>query len=62
MNAPTKPGDAADVLHGAVIIEAVKAAGVTYVLSVPDLHTAKGLLTPITTDPDLNLIRTCIST
>ena len=59
MNAPTKPGDAADVLHGAVIIEAVKAAGVTYVLSVPDLHTAKGLLTPITTDPDLNLIRTC---
>ena len=59
MNAPTKPGDAADVLHGAAIIAAVKAAGVSHVLSVPDLHTAKGLLSPITTDPELTLIRTC---
>ena len=59
MNAPTKPGDAADVLHGAAIIEAVKAAGVSHVLSVPDLHTAKGLLSPITADPDMTLIRTC---
>ena len=58
MNAPAPPA-AADVLHGAGIISAVKAAGVTYVLSVPDLHTASGLLTPITSDKDLTLVRTC---
>ena len=57
MNASAKA--AADELHGALIIKAVKDAGVTYVLSVPDLHTAKGLLTPITSDKDLTLIRTC---
>ena len=59
MNAPAKPAEAGDVLHGAPIIQAVKDAGVTYVLSVPDLHTAQGLLTPIRTDKDLTLIRTC---
>jgi sulfopyruvate decarboxylase subunit alpha len=59
MNASAKPGAAGDLLHGAGIIQAVKDAGVTYVLSVPDLHTAKGLLTPITSDKDLTLIRTC---
>ncbi len=46
-------------LHGAAIIAAVKAAGVSHVLSVPDLHTAKGLLTPIAADKQLHLIRTC---
>ena len=54
-----EPANAADVLHGAGIIAAVKAAGVSHVLSVPDLHTAKGLLTPITADKDLTLVRTC---
>ncbi len=53
------PANSADALHGAGIIQAVKDAGVSYVLSVPDLHTAKGLLTPITSDKDLTLIRTC---
>jgi sulfopyruvate decarboxylase TPP-binding subunit len=46
-------------LSGAAIIAAIKDAGVGYVLSVPDLHTAKGLLMPIADDPDLNLIRVC---
>lgn len=47
------------VLHGAGIIDAVKKAGVGYVLSVPDLHTSKGLLYPIAGDPDLKLVRVC---
>ncbi len=59
MNATTNPAQTGDALHGPAIIKAVKDAGVTYVLSVPDLHTAKGLLTPITADKDLTLIRTC---
>jgi sulfopyruvate decarboxylase subunit alpha len=46
-------------LSGAGIIAAIKAAGVEYVLSVPDLHTSKGLLAPIAQDPDLKLIRVC---
>jgi sulfopyruvate decarboxylase subunit alpha len=49
----------ASVLHGAKIIDAVKQAGIEYVLSVPDLHTSRGLLFPIAEDPDLNLIRVC---
>jgi sulfopyruvate decarboxylase TPP-binding subunit len=51
--------EAAEQLSGAAIISAIKDAGVGYVLSVPDLHTAKGLLMPIADDPDLNLIRVC---
>lgn len=54
-----EPANVADALHGAGIVKAVKDAGVSHVLSVPDLHTAKGLLTPITADKDLTLIRTC---
>ena len=46
-------------LSGAAIIKAVKAAGIEYVLSVPDLHTAMGLLAPITIDRDLTLVRVC---
>lgn len=59
MNAPTKTAADAGVLHGSRIIAAIKEAGIHYVLSVPDLHTAKGLLAPISTDPDLRLIRVC---
>ncbi|MCC2096488.1 MAG: decarboxylase [Hyphomicrobiales bacterium] len=47
------------VLHGKKIIDAVKQAGIEYVLSVPDLHTSRGLLFPIADDPDLKLIRVC---
>ena len=59
MNAPTTTAADAGVLHGMGIIAAIKEAGIHYVLSVPDLHTAKGLLTPIAVDPDLHLIRVC---
>jgi len=61
MDTVTKPqGEQATAqLSGAKIIAAVKEAGVGHVLSVPDLHTAKGLLLPISTDPGLRLIRVC---
>ena len=59
MNAPAKPADAEGSLSGAAILRAVKAAGIEYVLSVPDLHTAKGLLAPISTDKDFKLVRVC---
>jgi len=59
MNAPAKAVESGGVLSGAAIIQAVKDAGVEYVLSVPDLHTAKGLLAPIAADKNLKLIRVC---
>src|SRR5882757_3623132 len=46
-------------LHGSNIIAAVKASGVEFVLSVPDIHTSAGLLFPIANDPDFRLIRVC---
>ena len=46
-------------LHGADIIAAVKASGVEFVLSVPDIHTSAGLLRPIASDPGFRLIRVC---
>ncbi len=47
------------VLRGASIISALKAARVEYVLSVPDITTSHGLLYPIAKDPALRLIRVC---
>ena len=44
-------------LHGAGIISAIKAAGIEYVLSVPDITTAAGLLKPISEDNSLRLVR-----
>jgi sulfopyruvate decarboxylase TPP-binding subunit len=46
-------------LHGANIISAIKASGVEFVLSVPDIVTSAGLLRPIANDPSLRLIRVC---
>jgi sulfopyruvate decarboxylase subunit alpha len=46
-------------LDGAKIIAAIKAAGVEFVLSVPDIHTSRGLLYPIANDKELRLIRVC---
>jgi sulfopyruvate decarboxylase subunit alpha len=46
-------------LRGPVLIEAIKRAGVDYILSVPDLHTSQGLLKPIAEDRGLKLIRVC---
>ncbi len=46
-------------LHGAGIIAAIKASGIEYVLSLPDIVTSAGLLAPIARDNDLKLIRVC---
>src|ERR1700689_3259552 len=46
-------------LNGASIIAAIKASGVEYILSVPDIVTSTGLLAPIARDKELKLIRVC---
>jgi sulfopyruvate decarboxylase TPP-binding subunit len=46
-------------LKGSPIIAAIKASGVEFILSVPDIVTSGGLLRPIASDPDLKLIRVC---
>jgi sulfopyruvate decarboxylase TPP-binding subunit len=46
-------------LDGGGIIAAIKASGVEYILSVPDITTSSGLLAPIARDKDLKLIRVC---
>ena len=46
-------------LNGGKIVDAIKGAGVEFVLSVPDIHTSHGLLRPIAGDPELRLIRVC---
>src|SRR3978361_899175 len=38
---------------------AIKASGIEYILSVPDIVTSGGLLRPIARDPELKLIRVC---
>lgn len=50
---------AKDLLKGSSILKAIKASGVEYILSVPDITTSGGLLRPIARDPDLKLIRVC---
>jgi sulfopyruvate decarboxylase subunit alpha len=54
----TEPGDKIE-LKGSGIIAAIKASGVEFILSVPDIVTSGGLLRPIARDPDLKLIRVC---
>ena len=49
----------APCLRGRRIIESIKAAGIEYVLSVPDITTSDGLLWPIARDPSFQLIRVC---
>lgn len=46
-------------LDGASVIAAIKASGIEYVLSVPDIVTSAGLLAPIARDKELTLIRVC---
>jgi sulfopyruvate decarboxylase subunit alpha len=53
------PEDTKAMLHGGGIIAAIKEAGIEYVLSVPDITTASGLLAPIANDNTLRLIRVC---
>ena len=51
--------DAGELLRGSSIIAAIKASGVEFILSVPDIVTSGGLLRPIARDPELTLIRVC---
>ena len=51
--------DAKILLKGSSIIAAIKASGIEYILSVPDIVTSGGLLRPIARDPDFKLIRVC---
>jgi len=46
-------------LRGAGIIEALKMAGISHVVSVPDLTTSEGVLRPLARDTELKLVRTC---
>jgi sulfopyruvate decarboxylase subunit alpha len=54
----TEP-DAKVLLKGSSIIAAIKASGVEFILSVPDIVTSGGLLRPIARDGDFKLIRVC---
>lgn len=58
MSTTTKTGGDSP-LHGAGIIAAIKAAGVTHVVSVPDLTTSEGVLWPLSRDPHVRLVRVC---
>jgi len=49
----------ARTLSGRGIITAIKASGIEYVLSVPDITTSSGLLQPIADEPEFRLIRVC---
>jgi sulfopyruvate decarboxylase subunit alpha len=46
-------------LSGGSIIAAIKASGIEFVLSVPDIVTSSGLLAPIAQDKKFRLIRVC---
>ncbi len=46
-------------MRGSSIIAAIKASGIEFVVSVPDITTSEGLLRPIAQDPALRLIRIC---
>ena len=46
-------------LKGSTIIAAIKASGVEFILSVPDIVTSGGLLRPIARDPAFKLVRVC---
>ena len=49
----------ANQLSGASILNALKAAGIEYVISVPDLTTSEGVLRPLAKDTQLKLVRVC---
>jgi len=44
---------------GAATITELKAAGIRFVIAVPDIVTSDGLLWPIADDPDMQLVRIC---
>ena len=60
MDADLLPQEDGEVeLKGSSIIAAIKASGVEFILSVPDIVTSGGLLRPISRDPAFKLIRVC---
>ncbi|HZT50619.1 MAG TPA: hypothetical protein VFA22_01730 [Stellaceae bacterium] len=46
-------------IAGAAILDALAAAGVEFVISVPDITTSQGLLWPLTEDRRFRLVRVC---
>ncbi|MGI9303579.1 MAG: decarboxylase [Gammaproteobacteria bacterium] len=46
-------------MKGRSIIDAIKASGIEFVVSVPDIVTSDGILWPLTREPGLRLIRVC---
>ena len=46
-------------LHGGGIIQQIKASGIEYVVSVPDITTSEGLLRPLAKATQPRLIRVC---
>jgi sulfopyruvate decarboxylase subunit alpha len=50
---------AADGLSGESIIREIKASGIEFVISVPDIMTSEGLLRPLAKQPHPRLIRIC---
>ena len=60
MRQPTDPAaSTAHALRGVSIIEAIKRAGVTTVVALPDIVTCNGVLWPIARDPELRLVPVC---
>jgi sulfopyruvate decarboxylase TPP-binding subunit len=50
---------AADTLDGGGIIAAIKASGIEFLLTVPDITTSEGLLRPLARDLDIRHVRVC---
>ncbi len=48
-----------DPISGAVILDALAACGIEFVVSVPDITTSEGLLWPLVEDKRFRLIRVC---
>jgi sulfopyruvate decarboxylase subunit alpha len=60
MDAPVQSAEAGPrKLEGSGIIAAIKASGIKFILSVPDITTSSGLLAPIAKDKDFELVRVC---
>lgn len=53
--------DIQQVAHpsGQAIMDALKQAGIEFIVSVPDIVTSDGLLWPISKDPEFKLVRVC---
>ncbi len=59
MNADAAPGRTVAGLSGESIIREIKASGIEFVISVPDITTSEGLLRPLAKLTDPRLIRIC---